>query len=314
MNQNILEKGINLLRWQKRLLEYHLLRDNKAIRNYSYEKTVFIASMGRSGSTWLSEIINHNEDYRELFEPFKSWVVPEAKTFHYPKYIPNFVEHKELRNAAEVIIKGRFTNPWTDTITLNTPFPEKILIKDIFSNLLLGWLQTNFLQLKIILLVRHPLDTISSWIRCGFGDAEKEKQYFLNDLNLKKIVPEIALKGLNTTNTTFERLVYYWCIYYFIPLKTLSFKHSVITFYEDLKYCPEQEIPRVFNFLGMQYNPNVLAKIATPSRTATKKNYSQEVLNYDSEQLDYVLNVMKLFGLENLYIGSKPNPKFLESF
>ena len=38
--------------------------------NYSPSNTVLIAGSGRSGTTWLSEILNYNNDYRSIFEPF----------------------------------------------------------------------------------------------------------------------------------------------------------------------------------------------------------------------------------------------------
>ena len=33
-------------------------------------KTVFLAGTGRSGTTWLAGLINHDQSYRDVFEPF----------------------------------------------------------------------------------------------------------------------------------------------------------------------------------------------------------------------------------------------------
>ena len=35
-----------------------------------HRSSVFLAGSGRSGTTWLSEIINHRRGYRYVFEPF----------------------------------------------------------------------------------------------------------------------------------------------------------------------------------------------------------------------------------------------------
>ena len=38
------------------------------VDTHDYRKTIFLAGSARSGTTWLQEIVNFNNDYRVLFE------------------------------------------------------------------------------------------------------------------------------------------------------------------------------------------------------------------------------------------------------
>ena len=49
--------------------------------------TIIVAGMGRSGTTWGVNIINHDNSYRVLFEPFSPASVVEAEEFEYVQYI-----------------------------------------------------------------------------------------------------------------------------------------------------------------------------------------------------------------------------------
>jgi hypothetical protein len=40
--------------------------------NNDFRNTIFLAGTGRSGTTWLSNIINYKNEYRYMFEPFQS--------------------------------------------------------------------------------------------------------------------------------------------------------------------------------------------------------------------------------------------------
>ena len=49
--------------------------------------SIILAGMGRSGTTWAGNIINYDQSYRILFEPFLPARVKEAKGFEYLQYL-----------------------------------------------------------------------------------------------------------------------------------------------------------------------------------------------------------------------------------
>ena len=80
----------------------------------SGDSTILISGMGRSGTTWLSEIINHDNKYRDIFEPFNPNKVPYAKEFKYIQYLNNENKDLKLSNTAKSILSGKIRSNWTD--------------------------------------------------------------------------------------------------------------------------------------------------------------------------------------------------------
>ena len=45
------------------------------------DATTLIAGMGRSGATWVADVVNYDRNHRGLFEPFLPHQVKEARPF-----------------------------------------------------------------------------------------------------------------------------------------------------------------------------------------------------------------------------------------
>src|SRR5437870_3848637 len=71
------------------------------------EDTFFMAGTGRSGTTWIAEVLNHDHAYRYLHEPFRPGRVRATKPFLPRQYLrpddrdPRYVE------PARAILSGR---------------------------------------------------------------------------------------------------------------------------------------------------------------------------------------------------------------
>src|SRR5581483_3526144 len=78
-----------------------------------YRRTILIAGSGRSGTTWLSNLVNYKNEYRDVFEPFHPGYVPAAQPFSYNRYLRPADPHPELVAAAKPLLDGSFQNGWT---------------------------------------------------------------------------------------------------------------------------------------------------------------------------------------------------------
>src|SRR3712207_3533233 len=128
-----------------------------------YRSSVFLAGSGRSGTTWVSEIINHRNGFRLLFEPFHPGRVGICKNFRRKQYLRRDDRREEYLQAARKILAGKIRSPWTDRF--NRKFvARRRLIKDIRANLLLGWMRgrseehTSELQSRQYLVCRLLLE------------------------------------------------------------------------------------------------------------------------------------------------------------
>ena len=111
--------------------------------NPSYQNAVFLAGIGRSGTTWLSNIINYNNDYRYIFEPFYKKKVGICKNFDSKQYIRESSNDKKNLEPVKLILSSKVKSKWSDRFNERI-FTNKRLIKSIRANLFLKWLHLNF--------------------------------------------------------------------------------------------------------------------------------------------------------------------------
>ena len=82
--------------------------------NHSPKNTIFISGMARSGTTGLSQILNYNNDYRYIFEPFYPEHVEFCSFFKKRQYLKPSGNYPEFFEAAQRIVSGNFRIQFID--------------------------------------------------------------------------------------------------------------------------------------------------------------------------------------------------------
>ena len=124
-------------------------------RRGNFRDAIWLFGDGRSGTTWVSELINWDRSYREMFEPFHPKKIRRMRGMRLHQYIrPGDSDHPFLRRASDVF-SGRFSSPRVDHANWSLSY-RGLLIKDIFANLLAGWAAQQFPAVKMVLLIRNP--------------------------------------------------------------------------------------------------------------------------------------------------------------
>jgi len=326
---------LSLQLMKRRIQDFHeRLRGVVFDGHIGLDDTVILASMGRSGSTFVSDLINCDNTYRVLFEPFRFDRVSEARNFVYPLYLrPDNTDPRFLL-PAQKILTGKVHSQWIDKKN-RAVFPKKRLIKDIRINMILKWLRHHFPEVKIILLVRHPCAVVESWMAvfgAGRGAFDKLRA---NELFVQDIGSSIMDK-YQKAEPGFESLVFLWCVSYWAPFHQFSQDELYLLFYEDLLIDPDTELENLFSFLGHTYSPQkAMSVFSKPSSTVrecfenaptadffarkraqnglsgAKKGFKFDdwMTRIASSQLERAYEIMSLFGLETLYspVTGKPN-------
>lgn len=287
--------------------------------NSDYRNSIFLAGTGRSGTTWVSDIINYKSDYRYIFEPFNQTEVDLCKNFADIQYLRPDNQDKYFLEVAEDILSGRIRNKWTDQYHRSF-VSDKRLIKDIRANLLLKWLQVHFPGVPLILLLRHPCAVAKSQLRGKKWSADLGlflgQEALMEDF-LNPFAPE-----LKAAQTDFEKHIFRWCIQNYVPLKQFKPGEIHVAFYENFCETPAQEIERLFSFLGKTYDEHSLAKLKKPS-PVTRQD-SQIVTGgslidgwrekISEAQTDRAIEILSLFGLDKIYSqASMPHLEGLEA-
>lgn len=192
--------------------------------------TVLLTGSGRSGTTWVTEVLDRHHDHRIVFEPFAPRHVPEAAPFTPGLWLPPGTDDPAVADAARRILEGRLRNRWTDHHN-RARVARRRLIKAIRVNNLLPWLAAAHPEVTIVHLVRHPGAVATSARGRGWRD---HLDAMLDQPGLVDLHPpgtEAFLRGLTDP---WERLVGQWCVENVIPLRHLGPDRVHLGVYEEL--------------------------------------------------------------------------------
>jgi hypothetical protein len=270
-----------------------------------WRKTVYLAGSARSGTTWVGDIMNYDNHYRLIFEPFDPRNVDVTSHFNYNQYLRPDNRDKKFLEPAKQILSGQLKNKEIDGLNRKTIVKER-LIKDIRTNFLLKWIKTNFPEIPIIFLLRHPCAVAYSRMKSEW-DTRFEVVFDQPELMEDFINPFIG--ELNNAQTEFEKHIFFWCIQNYVPLKQFKVGQIQVVFYENFCVTPEAEIKNIFSFLNREYDPTILGMVKKPSTTSRKssaildgkdltRSYQEKCT---SEQLERTIEILKLFGLDKIY-------------
>jgi Sulfotransferase family len=272
-----------------------------------HKDSVFLAGSGRSGTTWLSEVIEHKGRYRYVFEPFDPARVREFGHFRSKQYLRPDDGREEFLEPARLALTGALRSPRTDRF--NRAFvARRRLIKDIRANLLLGWMHANFPGMLIVLLLRHPCAVVTSRLALGWKDnldETMEQEELVEDF-LSPVEAEIR-----AARDDFERHLFLWCIDNYVPLRQFARGEIHLAFYENLLESPEDELKSLFDFLGEDPDDRAHGKLGRPSPLSRKDAPVPSVDGWrrhvGASRVERACEILALFGLDGIY-GKGPMP------
>lgn len=278
------------------------------------EDTVLLAAVGRSGTTWLSDLIRDGTSCRVIFEPFVPSRVPLARPLGYLTYIPRgSAATVAQREAARRILSGHLgRNPWTDKEN-HLWIARRRLVKAIRANLMLGWLVREFPGLKVILLMRHPVAVAHSWRRLGWGRELDGERTDLEILTAQSALVRRHLahlvESVERATEPFERHLYEWCILNIVPLRECRPAELHLMFYETLYARPEQELERLGAFLGRRLHPRIYSRLDRPSSQSTSTSAiatgADPIAHWKSVvtpgEVERAMTILAQFDLDQVY-------------
>jgi hypothetical protein len=281
------------------------------------EATVFVSGMGRSGTTWLADLINHRFDHRVLFEPFRADIVPDAGLFGGFAYMRPANSDAARRTAAERILSGRTPRGPVDRQHRGLVFRRRI-VKDVRTNLMLGWLKTLRPQMPLVVIVRHPFAVAASWQRLDWGKvadgSTRELDVILGHGELHEDFPIVAdaMRHVDRSSV-FECAVAEWCVLHLVPLAQLAPSSARFVHFEALVAEPERTFLPLAMYLGIDVDEAALERVFNTSSFTDSLNRGQQVnreqrlANWKKDvspaQADRGNEILASFGLGEIYDG-----------
>jgi hypothetical protein len=216
--------------------------------NHDYHRTLLLVSSARSGSTWLSDILEESLRCRMIFEPLRRDKVPLARGVPWGRYSDSDAADPELDDVLNRILTGRVRSRWSDKFN-RYRLPRRRLVKEVRATNLLPRIVESFPGMPVVYLLRHPVPTAWSASELQWKPYLKEflHQSQLMDGPLAKFGDVIAEQSDN--GSPFQKHILRWCLENYIPVNRLR-PHSVhVVFYESIVEDPEGELLRLGRYL-----------------------------------------------------------------
>ncbi len=295
---------------------------------------MIIAGSGRSGTTWVQDVLAEANGLRTVFEPLHPQGLPRARGLAY-RYAPPDDDSPELRRFFDDLLAGRIHGLWPDYRIRPDRFNilthgvrqfvwnarklvrhrrlyrdqrtrSAALIKMIRANLMLAWIASHY-EVPVLLVVRHPCAVIASRLKIGGSDwdACKALGHYLGDRPLVETVRDRF--GVDITHNDRRpeaTLAVVWCIENMLPLAWAAEFGFAVVSYEGLLADPATEWRRVIQALGLSNLPaeNILK---APSQQVAPDLRNREIgasntakwrSELDNEQLERIAGVLDKFG------------------
>jgi hypothetical protein len=291
INQKFLQKKIKNLK-------------KKCFLDIPTNNAVLLIGYPRSGTTWLSNIINFDNRYRYIFEPLREEVLLSENIGNFG-YIRNHESNPEKKKFMDSLIKGRFKNSHCDRLGHRRIFSKR-LIKFINANMLIGWLNKNFPYVPKVFIIRNPFAVICSKIRTITNhdwrwptpSIDKYDQENLIEDYLKDYYPKLL-----NLESLFEKSFASWCIENYIAMKQGYGSDVLCVYYEHVLTDIESQVERIMKYLGIEKDNRIFEAVKIPSETAIdiKKPLVRWKELLTKEEIEKGMQLIKLFGMEKIY-------------
>ncbi len=253
------------------------------------DKLVIVLGFGRSGTTWISDMISKMYGKLILFEPFHPSVTELSQGIAYST-VDKGTRSVLIDQLLTRVMGKRHKKLWllrnhlpARLEQISDTFVEKLWdecdilgFKEIRANFMIEWLATSFLA-KIVFIIRHPCAVAASiknrdnfwefgWP--GTYHLFLERTIFNEKYNHHPIAERRELiKGLDTD---IEKYAAMWAITHAIVLPKLKQQRIPLFFYEKFYEDPFDSARTLAAYLGnadINIHP---AHIFTPSMTTLK--------------------------------------------
>jgi len=270
------------------------------------ERSVLVAGTGRSGTTWLADLVDAAAPTRLMFEPFHCGRVKEYERFPFILYMRPDTRCEALRSYCERVFTGQIRDPWIDRAVSHLR-PRLRLIKAIRANLLLKWIRERFPEIPIVFIVRHPCAVVASRMKLDWA-TDRDLESILSQRDLISDFLGDHLDTVRRAREPEEKHAVVWCIHNMVPLRQLHRDDACWVSYERLVSSPDEEIRRILSYLRIEGSLTE-ARLGRPSTTSQGwsamvrgEDALQQWRSYlDAQQIRRVWSVLEAFGLSGLY-------------
>jgi hypothetical protein len=302
---------------------------SKALNNHNHDRSddILLFCSGRSGSTWLTEMISVEEGVKYSNQPPDWW--------RHDRWLPSYEEVPDqlfglsedalsaLAEYYKSIITGRIevNPPWnifSDEFSRDT---DRYIIKICNSNCIIDKIVER-IDGRYIYLSRHPIAVSHSRIKKG---GEPSTSWFKTKEYERYIVNEVSrlshsdyrklCKESEEAEAKIKIFVIQWIMENIHPMRYAKEDDQIMYVrYEDLVIEKGKSLRKLSEYLNIPVT-SLNKRYNVPSNTTTKK--SKEKINnrdkkeiisewkkeYESQDIDHIDSILEIAGIEEYKAG-----------
>lgn len=292
---------------------------------------IAVLGFGRSGTTWVQDIISKSIGSLLLFEPIHPTVTELSRRFSYSP-VASADDSKVLKEYFDSLMQKRWQKKWLMRNTVNVPLSDvsdSFLdtlwqecsvagFKDIRCNFMADWIHDE-LGAKVVFVVRHPLAVAASIKRrknfWEFGWPDTYEVFLENSSKCELGELRSLIKGADKITDYIERIAFMWALTHAHALRLLKDRGVPYFSYEALYADPFAQARVLLAHCGYPDARIHPTYIFTPSMTTLKTSHgviSQEQGMKEKgaavfwegtltdDETTAVLKATREFGLEHL--------------
>lgn len=278
------------------------------------EKDVVLFGIGRSGTTWLGQVIA-SAGLRYIFEPEAYWdyLPKEERSNHdvYPR------SHRYLRADEETkyhkFLVDSLSGVYANDVTVRAnPNASRNVIKVIRYNMIVPWVVKN-MDVHSLFLLRDPMATISSQFSCDFETTVPLlTSYFDNEQLYEDHLDEFrdliaAADSSKGRKKYIEYLTILWCVQMYVAKRQGVFEDVYTLAYRDLMNDPYKILWDISERFSLSFKFSELDKVLTKKSFTThgdSKNKNHDPLTkwksvFEGDEIKMITKIISQFGLES---------------
>lgn len=268
---------------------------------------VIVAGSGRSGTTWVAEMLAAMGASRIVFEPFHSRV-PIGKLFAF-RYFRAGDDCPPLAAFWDLCLQGKVASKWVHHIQRGRPNPGPgTVVKAIRANLMLAWVRELYPAVPVVYLVRDPRAVVASQVR----------RQWKPQVALASILQQPTLLGDHLTPELLDRVRSFdndatgqavlWSIENRVVARQATQAGIRVLAYEDLLDGPESALPVLAAAAGFDEWQAAVPSFYKPSKTAyweggpqsTMARLNRWKVDLCGKDIRRITETVTAFGLEDL--------------
>jgi hypothetical protein len=281
---------------------------------------IVIAGTGRSGTTWVSDVLGSCRRCYVIYEPLRASMVPGVPDGiqggdHPAVYLrPEDDDRGDWECFFRNLFGGKISTCWTrQEWRSDGPFAgwqgalryrirqglaRHCVIKCIRANMVLGWLGRRF-SVRVIYLTRHPCAVVGSRLKLKWEDV-LETVLAQGGLYEDYLRPHQAM--IAAARTPLQRMTVHWCVENLVPLTQLARNPNWMTLsYEECVASPREVFGGLVEALGLARSPRTEERMRATAESGRPWHHP-----LSEAEGGEVLDICGRFGI-GLY-GRQPMP------